>query len=159
MRFRSLVAHALANAFVIGPWESLELRQLGAEVLGARHAWLAPLVRAVLRAFPALPDGEDGLAQVVALIEAHPKFGAAFHAPEPPRIRRWLSRPHAMGPMPWPVAPAKNVLELAQLLEVELRELEWLADGRLYLRRARSPLLGHYHRVWMPKVSGGHRLI
>jgi hypothetical protein len=52
------------------------------------------------------------------------------------------------------VAPAQNIVELAQVLDVEVRELEWLADPRRYLRRASRPRLGHYHRVWMPKASG-----
>jgi RNA-directed DNA polymerase len=159
MRFRPLVADALANAFALGPWEPAELRQLGAEVLGVRHPWLAPLVRAILTHFPAPPGADEDVASIAAFIEAHPKFQAAFFAEEVPRIRRWLSRPPSMGIMPWSVPPATTVAELGQLLEVDPRELEWLADTRRYLLRAKSPWLGHYHRTWLPKARGGHRLI
>lgn len=117
MSFRSQVARALAHAFVIGPWEAAELRQLGAQVLGARHRWLAPLVRTVIESFSAHPEGDEGVSRVAALIESEPSFRAAFYSAEVPRSRRWLSRPAAMGSMPWPVPPASNVAELAQLLE------------------------------------------
>jgi hypothetical protein len=64
-----------------------------------------------------------------------------------------------MGATPWPVPPAATLGELGRLLEVEPRELEWLADARRYLLRPRSPRLDHYHRTWLPKRSGGFRLI
>ena len=64
-----------------------------------------------------------------------------------------------MGTSPWPVPPAATLVELAQLLEVDVRRLEWLADTRRYLQRAASPWLDHYHREWLPKRNGGYRLI
>lgn len=159
MRTRSVVAHALANAFASGPWEAAELRQLGAHVLGGPQRWLAPVVRAVLERFPSPPDSDDGIADVRALIEAHPKFRAAFRAQPHPCVRRWLLPPPSMGPMPWPVPAAPTLVDLARVLDVNERELTWLADARRYLRRARSPALRHYHCTWVPKRSGGHRLI
>jgi RNA-directed DNA polymerase len=159
MRFQSLVARALADAFVIGPWEAAALRELGGQVLGFRHRWLASVVRATLAGFPSPPDADEGVVALARLIEAQQPFQAAFHQPERPHIRRWLSRPPSMGTSPWPVPPAASVVELARLLEVDVRQLEWLSDARRYLRRATSPQLAHYHHAWLPKRSGGHRLI
>jgi RNA-directed DNA polymerase len=159
MRFQSLVARALANAFVIGPWEAPALRELGQQVLGAKHRWLASVVRATLEGFPSPPDTDEGVVAVARLIEAREPFQAAFYQAERPHIRRWLSRPPAMGTSPWPVPPAVNSVELAQLLEVDIRQLEWLSDTRRFLQRARSPQLAHYHRAWLPKRGGGYRLI
>lgn len=159
MWFQSLVARALANAFVIGPWEAASLRELGGQVLGARHRWLASVVRATLTGFPSPPDDDEGVVALARLIETQQSFQAAFHRSERPHIRRWLSRPPSMGRSPWPVPPAATVVELARLLEVDVGQLEWLGDTRRYLRRATSPRLAHYHRTWLPKRSGGHRLI
>jgi len=64
-----------------------------------------------------------------------------------------------MAATPWPVPPAATVVELAGILEIEPRELEWLADARRYLRRSDNSRLEHYHRNWLPKRRGGFRLI
>jgi RNA-directed DNA polymerase len=159
MRFQSLVARALANAFVIGPWEAPALRELGQQVLGAKHPWLASVVRATLEGFPSPPDTDEGVVAIARLIEARRSFQEAFHLAERPHIRRWLSRPPSMVASPWPVPPVATVVELAQLLEVDVQQLEWLSDTRRYLRRAGSPQLAHYHCAWLPKRGGGHRLI
>jgi RNA-directed DNA polymerase len=58
-----------------------------------------------------------------------------------------------------PVPQAATLAELGQLLGVEPRDLDWLADPRRYLQRGKSPPLEHYHRTWLPKRSGGFRLI
>ena len=159
MKFRLLVAHALANAFLIGPWKPAALRRLAADVVGADSSWITPLVRAVRRRFPEPPEGEEGIARLAAAIGSQRDFRGAFWGREAPRIRRWLAPPPAMGATPWPVPPAATLAELGQLLDVEPRELDWLADARRYLRRGRSPRLQHYHRTWLPKRSGGVRLI
>lgn len=159
MKFRLLVAHALANAFLVGPWKSAALRQLAADVVGAEASWITPVVRAVLRRLTEAPAEEAGVAQLAGLIASHRAFQGAFWGRQPPRIRRWLAPPPAMGATPWPVPPAATLTELARLLEVEPSELEWLADARRYLRRSKSPRLEHYHRTWLPKPRGGVRLI
>jgi RNA-directed DNA polymerase len=159
MRYRSLVARALAEAFAVGPWQAARLRELAGQVLGAEHRWVTPLVRAVRAKFSSSPEGEDGVLRVAAFIQTHGVFTEAFHGRERPRLRRWLGRSPAMGASRWPVPPASNLVELAELLELDVRQLEWLADTRRFLRRATSPRLGHYHRLWMPKRSGGYRLL
>ncbi len=159
MKFRLLVAHALANAFLIGPWKPAALRQLAADVVGADASWITPVVRAVRRRFPEPPEGDEGIARLAAVIASHREFRDAFWGRGAPRIRRWLAPPPAMGATPWPVPPAATLAELGRLLEVEPRELDWLADARRYLRRGKSPRLEHYHRTWLPKRSGGFRLI
>jgi RNA-directed DNA polymerase len=159
MRFRPLVARALAEAFAVGPWSAAHLRELAGQVLGAEPPWVAPLVRSVRSKFSSPPKDEDGVLLVATFIETRAVFKQAFHGRERPHLRRWLFRPPSMGSSPWPVPPAATLVELAHLLEVDVRQLEWLADTRRFLRRATSPRLGHYHRAWMPKRTGGHRLI
>lgn len=159
MSSRSLLPQALARAFLIGPWQAAALRRLAAEVVGADASWITPVVRAVRRHFADPPEGEDGVARLAAVIESQRSFREALYGQEVPRIRRWLVRPPAMGATPWPVPAAATLGELGQLLEVELDELDWLADARRYLRRSNSPRLEHYHRTWLPKRSGGFRLI
>jgi hypothetical protein len=159
MTARSLVARALAEAFAIGPWQPASLRALGAEVLGTEPPWLATVVRALRRRFPAPPAGDEEIAAVAAFIAERAHLEEAYSLRERPHIRRWLLRPPSMGITPWPVPAAASVVDLAELLEIDLRELEWLADTRRYLYRARSPRLDHYHRSWLQKPRGGFRLI
>jgi hypothetical protein len=159
MKYRSLVARALAEAFMVGPWLPADLRQLGAEVVGARPAWLTSVVRAVLRQFPVPTETDGSVRGIAAIIEAHPRFTAAFYERDAPRIQRWIGLPPSMGARPWPVPPLDHLPALAHLLDLELAELEWLADGRRYLRRASTPVLGHYHRTWVAKRGGGYRLL
>jgi len=161
MKYRLLVARALANAFVIGPWQPAALRQLAADVIGGAEAsWITPVVRTVLRRFPEPPTaGEEGIAQLAAVVASLPSFRDAFWGREVPRIRRWLALPPAMDATPWPVAPAATLVELARILDVEPSELQWLADARRYLRRNTHSRLEHYHRTWLPKRRGGFRLI
>jgi len=159
MTFRSQVARALAQAFLVGPWKPTALRRLAADVVGADASWITPLVRAVRRRFQEPPEGEDGIAQLAVFIAEQREFSSAFWGREAPRIRHWLALPPAMGATPWPVPPAATLAELGQLLEVEPGELDWLADARRYLSRDKNPRLEHYHRTWLPKRSGGFRLI
>ena len=155
-----LVARALANAFVIGPWQPAALRRLAADVVGADASWITPLVRTVVRRFPEPPtEGEEGIAQLAVVVASQREFSAAFWGREVPRIRHWLALPPAMAATPWPVPPAATLVELARILDVEPRELEWIADARRYLRRNTNPRLEHYHRAWLPKRRGGFRLI
>ena len=121
--------------------------------------WLAALVRAVLRKSPAPPEEDEAIEAIAAFIETHRRFDEAFNLRERAHVRRWLFRPPSMGAVPWPVPPAAGVLDLAELLEIDGRELEWLADTRRYLNRARSPRLAHYHSTWLLKPGGGFRLI
>ncbi|MEQ9323645.1 MAG: reverse transcriptase family protein [Polyangiaceae bacterium] len=52
-----------------------------------------------------------------------------------------------------------GIAELAASLRVSEPELLWLADPKGMLRSAKRPRLHHYHRGWVPKRSGGYRLI
>jgi RNA-directed DNA polymerase len=159
MPFRLLVAQALAQAFLIGPWNPAALRRLALDVVGTDAPWITQVVRAVRRHFSEPPEDEEGIARLASVIESQRSFRAAFWGREVPRIRRWLVLPPAMGATPWPVPPAATLAELGRLLEVEPLELDWLADPRRYLRRSKSSRLEHYHRSWLPKQSGGFRLI
>ena len=67
--------------------------ELGGEVLGARHRWLAPLVRKIVASFPAPPGGDEGVSSIAALIESNPAFQRAFYSGQVPRVRRHLARP------------------------------------------------------------------
>lgn len=160
MNYRLLVARALASAFMIGPWRPIALHRLASEVVGAEPAWIASVVRSVLRRFPEPPsEGEEGLAQLAALVASQFAFKGAFWGREVPRIRHWLAQPPSMGATPWPVPSAATLVDLARVLEVEPADLEWLADARRYLRRNMSSRLEHYHCTWLPKRRGGYRLV
>lgn len=153
----------------IGPWHEEALSGLCLDVLGAavpgtgiverKPRWLAPLVRAVLAAFSSPPTSDEQVAAVALFIASRQGFCAAFHGPDRPRVARWLAPLPSMGVMPWPVPVARTTAELAELLEVEVPELEWLGDVRQYCGRAQRSALTHYHSRWLAKPNGGHRLL
>lgn len=55
--------------------------------------------------------------------------------------------------------PLDDPAALGAFLALSEPELMWLADPRGMLRRKRDPRLHHYHRRWLRKRAGGHRLI
>ncbi len=55
--------------------------------------------------------------------------------------------------------PLDDPAALCAFLSLSEPQLMWLADPRGMLRRQRDPRLHHYHRRWLKKRAGGHRLI
>ncbi|HEX7276516.1 MAG TPA: reverse transcriptase family protein, partial [Acidimicrobiales bacterium] len=91
---------------------------------------------------------------------------AAFLAACPPMdsrapltVRRWFVAPTAMGPMRWPVAPLDSVRDLQDLLGLSTTDLQWFADVRQLERTVTDEALRHYRYRWIPKGSGGLRLV
>jgi retron-type reverse transcriptase len=92
--------------------------------------------------------------------------GEDFALPEPialPEVRRWCIAPPVRPPKPaWLAALALPELPSAAALAGWLNEpagaLDWFADQWRLARDEQSPLQ-HYHYRWVPKRSGGLRLI
>ncbi|MEZ4445551.1 MAG: reverse transcriptase family protein [Polyangiaceae bacterium] len=152
------VSRALGSAFMMGPWTRLALMGLGERVLGERPPWLGGLVS---RTLSALPEPPPTVEAVAAVLREHRAFRNAFaDQASRPRVRRWLhAPPSAPAEAPWPVPPLRTFDDLARHLELPDEQLSWLADPRGVLRRAPSERLHHYHRAFLPKRAGGHRLV
>jgi hypothetical protein len=80
------------------------------------------------------------------------------------RVRRWIVPDAAMVPVTGPpasfhVPPLPTEGELAAALGLTPPELAWFADARHLNEATGAPKLGHYRYQWVPKASGGFRLL
>ncbi len=166
---REVVARGLAAAFLDGEWPTDEvlgagrearaaLVDRGADALGQRPRWLGALVRHVLAAFPLAPHAE--FRRLARFIAADRTFLNAFtRADRRPRVVHFHLPMPRMGPLRWPVPPIATEGDLAEWLDLSTTELDWFADTKGLLRAACSNRLHHYDYHWLPKASGGLRLL
>ena len=146
---------ALAAAFLAGAWTEPAMVRRGAEALEPRPRWLPALVRDVLAAHHRPPaDRPRELAAYVALL-LQQRRGVTVR----PRVRRWFAPEPAMGPMRWPVPPIASPGALADALELDPSQLEWLADARGLERTAAHRRLRHYTYLWLPRPGAPPRPI
>jgi hypothetical protein len=155
------LARALANAMLAGLPISRAAADRCAEVLGERPAWLSAVVRAVLRRHP---DWHPNIGEaVVATIVNLAAFQRAFAAAAPPRVRHYIlnaprmSAPAWFEPLAMPNVPTCG--DLAAWLGISASELEGFADLRGLQRNTDAERRSHYVRSFVPKASGGWRLI
>ncbi|RIJ76208.1 RNA-directed DNA polymerase [Nakamurella silvestris] len=140
-----------------GKWAPKAARKRLGRTLGQQPKWLKRLVREVLTAYPRPPlDRPRELAAFVlrsaALERAHRKSG-----PLPRPVRRF-STPTSTVLRPFPTPVLDHAGALADLLDLDLDELELLADTALRARRAHDPRIAHYRYHWRMR-PGGPRLI
>jgi hypothetical protein len=64
-----------------------------------------------------------------------------------------------MGTSPWPVAPLDTAGDLQDLLGMSTATLQWFADTKGLERTVADERLRHYRYCWVPKRSGGARLV
>ena len=146
----------LANGFLAGAWTLEGLVERGREMLGARPRWLAPLVGRVLAAFPDPPrNARDALAFFLAGDEKLRRDLA--HLPSP-RIRTWLVDAPRMAPTRFNVRFLNSRADLAEFCGLDVPLLDWLSHRRGWTRE-REPRQLHYRYTWVPKRSGGFRLL
>lgn len=147
------VVNALALAFLAGEWHAAGLRDAASTALGERLAWVPPLVRRVLARFPEPPH--DDLASLRATISSAPALAKGGHA----QLDTVVSVEARMGLARWPVPTLATSVDLAAWLGITDSELDWLADPKGLNRHPALGALQHYVFRWLPKRSGGHRLL
>ncbi|MBX3205279.1 MAG: RNA-directed DNA polymerase [Labilithrix sp.] len=155
----TIVADALAAAFLDGAWSAPALARRGARALGQSTRWLPALARRVVAAFPdgAPRDRFEALATLLARDAAVRKAGRP-DAPwrlviTAPTLAMRDAHPE------WRLPRLHTAGDLATWLGLEIGDLLWFADTRGLSRRRRAVALDHYHRRWLPKRSGGARLV
>lgn len=182
MPHHSSPSRLLAPTFLAGPWELEALVERGAAVLGHRPRWLRRLVRRMLLDLPK-PTSRNRARLQRYLYEYLQKraIDLDYIESEAVRYRRIPiqrvfdddsdSRRHApLWPPPsmssaagaaetWPLPPLRTPDELAAWLNLDGAELDWFADCRSWERRAPAGPLRHYRYRWLPKRTGGARLI
>ncbi len=142
------IARALAWSFLEGPWTPRGLRARGRACFGGRPPWVGQVCASVLSTFARPPRPEDLIAFLVDKV----------HHPGGP-IRRFSTLPSTMARRRWPVPTLDDVESVIRWLGVTQDDLAWLADLRRLERHAGDAPLRHYRYLWVPKASGGLRLI
>jgi RNA-directed DNA polymerase len=156
-RYRRYVADTLAGSFLAGTWTGQELAARGVLAFGGGGEWIRRVVRRVIERFPEPPlEGFRVLADVVQADEDVRRQCARGDAP---RIVRTFIVPDATREPRLGVVSLPAARELAAWLDVDEPMLEWLADVRGLSRRAPDERLRHYVARWVPKRSGGARLL
>jgi len=156
------IAAALADAFLAAAsWEKPLLIDAGAYVMGARRRWLAPLAGEVLGAFVRPPLDAPRL--LTSVILQSTVFTEAVRKAEerrsPLRIHHHVLRPADSRETAGSLPGIRNIGELADLLDVDLGTLQWLADTKHWNRRARSQALHHYRYEWRARPGRVPRLL
>jgi RNA-directed DNA polymerase len=163
---RTRFVRNIAAGMLAGEWSAPELRTAIHRATGKRPAWAAPLVARLLEAHPAPPAFGTLVASLgvdAALARALDKYARAttdaerfpihtlfFPPSDPPRpVPEWASQ------LPrW-----RTEEEVATALGLPLPQLLWLADPTGRNPGARNAALRTYRAKWVPKRSGGARLL
>jgi len=155
---RTLVAHAIADAFLAGNWDIRSMTGRGVETIGRSPRWIRRAARRALQAFDAPPlDRRDELTRLLLDDDsfARQTRDPAIIGP----IRRRLVYEPAMGPRRWDVPEIPTAGALRSWLGVDGGMLDWLADRKGLERFARTESLRNYRYRWVAKRLGGWRLI
>lgn len=154
------VATALSHAFLAAEdWSKPALINAGANVLGARRRWLGPLAGHILGLYHRRPsDAPRELAAVVLGSEAFKTaVEKAATARKPITLAHYVVRPAVAREAHVP--RLHTLAELAELLGLDVGELEWFADPRQWNRTATSKWLQHYRYQWRSRPGKVPRLL
>jgi hypothetical protein len=166
-------ARALAAALLDGDWERGPMLARMRDALGTNRPWMHVLVRAVRSRYVTPPA--DALGALAAWLSHHHAFwdavrerrGVAALGPDWPRLPQligtqvvhYATPSPEMAESPWRVPPLATTRELATWIGIALDDLEVLADRRGISRSSRDPRARHYRYAWIPKPTGGTRLV
>lgn len=160
MHSHSVIARALATAFLAGTLDVDGLVDRGAQLLGRRWRWLRPLALRVSQTFRDNPLCRRR--DVASYILSDGGFRQAARR-YPLRIVDRLSMQPAMAPVApvagWDLPPINTAGELCEWLHVTVSELDWFADLKHFESRRNRDRLRHYHYRTLAKRSGTIRLL
>ena len=154
MEPRRELAVAVAEAYLAGDWHPDAMVERAGWTIG-RSMWARRLAEHCWRAYPTRPaDRPRELTELIA---------ASGYLPSPDRVGRPRHRtptPVRHGALRWPVPAIDTLPDLAEWLGLDDDSLGWYADPQHRLKRANiSDKLRHYRFRWVPKQSGGLRLL
>jgi len=156
------IVNALAKAFVGGEATPDAIAERSAKALGKRWRWLRPLAVRYLQAMAAdLHPREREAARFLRADEGFRK--ASWKHRRKLKIENWLYEPARMEPVAaaksWELPRLETAGELANWLEVSVRELEWFADLKGLGRKKGEARLRHYSYRVLRKDAASVRLI
>lgn len=154
------LAHELATALLAGPWQREALIERARKTFGRRLKSIDKVVEQVLDVMGGAPP------PALKRLEHFLRMSDEFHLAcvrNRLKIVKHILLPAPMSPKPgapssWQVPPLLTDEDVCQWLNISLEHLHWLADvhGR---ERARTGRLRQYVYRWIPKRSGGWRLL
>ena len=166
-------ARALAAALLDGEWQHGPMLARVRDALGTERAWMPDLVRAARSRYPTPPT--NALGALATWLSTHDAFRAAvrerrgvtgtFWAPTRlpqivgTQVVHYATPAPEMAESPWRVPPLATTRELAMWIGIALDDLVVLADRRGISRTSRDQRARHYRYAWIPKPTGGSRLV
>lgn len=165
---RSLCVN-LAETFLRGPWEVSELaaRAKSALITSRRLTWVTWLARRVFAAFPG--PSPPRLFVLIRFLECDESLrrtwynciAEGFPTPEfdLDRMPKPTMQPASGNASSWGVPSLVTPGEVADWFGITTGELDWFADCQFREARSREGPLRHYRYRWIPKPSGGQRLL
>lgn len=150
-----VLARALAAALLDGAWEHEAMVARLRHAMGIERSWMRTLVRATRSRHATAPAAAlDDLAQ---WLSSHDAFGDAVADRRP--VVHYATPPPEMAESRWRVPPLATTRELATWIGFDLDTLAVLADRRGISRSSKDQRARHYRYAWIPKPTGGHRLV
>lgn len=125
------------------------------DAIGAERPWMPALVRAARSRYISTPAA--ALGDLAQWLSAHDAFVEAIA--DRPRVIHYATPAPEMAESPWRVPALATTRELATWIGIDIDSLGVLADRRGVSRSSRHPRARHYRYAWIPKPSGGHRLV
>jgi RNA-directed DNA polymerase len=161
---RALIARELTAVFLDGPWTVEGLSERGVGSLDRWPSWITALAMTVTAVHRSAPTDEPE--RLTALIESFLAERADDGRPQPPQPvslvqplpeRSPRRRPELVHD--WPVAVIESVPAMAELLELSVSQLAWLADVRGLERTVQDEPLRNYRYRMVPRAAGPPRVI
>ena len=158
---RYRLAHEFALALLAGPWERQALIDRTEAAFGGRQAWMKNAVQRVLDDMGVFQTPE--LRRLERFLQQDDGFQLARIKHRLKIVHRFLT-PTPMNPKPgapstWRPPPLVTEGDICNWLGISHEHLTWLADVHGRERtRAVGPLRQYIYK-WVPKRSGGWRLI
>jgi hypothetical protein len=152
----------LAEAFLAGDSDALQIAERAAHMLGRNWRWLRPLAKRYVEAFgrgtrPRHRDVVEFLLNDDGFSRAWTKYSREL------QVVQYLIEPQQMQPVAasagWQIPAIESVGALADWLELSPAELDWFADLKSFTSRKASQQLRHYRYRVLLKKSGSIRLI
>lgn len=168
---REAAAAKIANSFIDGPWtvQWMTLRAAYDFELVA-DGWLLEMANRAVEEYPTRPDPSSPdhwrrfLVDIGCWIDAALDQGAQRGGDVASIEARLLNaselgKHSGSGEYRWDVPEFATTDQLADQLNLDDRSLLWFADPSSFERTARDENLRHYDYHWIPKRSGGARLL
>jgi RNA-directed DNA polymerase len=148
---------ALARLLLRGEWDRESMQQRVRTQLGKSPRAFVSAITKLLRQLP--PGSRPTLEAVTTILSVDDPLRKALARQRPRLYERVHSESVPESRWRWPVHRLETEGELADWLELEPNELLWFADPGEWLRRGGSQALRHYRWQWIPKRTGGYRLL